>query len=137
MPGDNVAYWNKDTGVKITHFPVIHCRQGSIGYKLEWTSPHTGETLSMVYSSDTRPTRTMVEQASGIDVLVHEIVMPPDKWAMKFKHKDTLDMSQAALVLRQSCAEQLTHHTRRVWLPTDRDRPPSAVDGSHPFPGYG
>ena len=54
--GDNVAYWNKDTGVKITHFPVIHCRQGSIGYKLEWTSPDTGETLSMVYSSDTRPT---------------------------------------------------------------------------------
>ena len=28
---------NKRTGVKITHFPVIHARKGSIGYKLEWT----------------------------------------------------------------------------------------------------
>ena len=28
VPGDNVAYWNKRTGVKITHFPVIHTRKG-------------------------------------------------------------------------------------------------------------
>ncbi len=46
-PG-GLAYFNQKTGVKITHFPVIHTRKGSMGYKLEWKS------LSMVYTSDTR-----------------------------------------------------------------------------------
>lgn len=86
---DNVAYWNKETGLKITHFPVIHCRKGSIGYKLEWTPPnHPGKTLSMIYSGDTRATHTMMEKAKGVDLLVHEIVMPPDRWTMKFYHTD-------------------------------------------------
>jgi ribonuclease Z len=84
-----VAYDNKTTGMKITHFPVIHCRRGSIGFKLEFTPPnHPEKTLSMIYSSDTRPNWTMVDQASGIDVLVHEIVMPPDAWTAKFLHVD-------------------------------------------------
>ncbi len=34
-----VAYHNQDTGVKVTHYPVIHARRGSMGYKLEWTPP--------------------------------------------------------------------------------------------------
>lgn len=82
-----VAYDNKITGLKITHFPVIHCRRGSIGYKLEFTPPNDPEKkLSMIYSGDTKPNWTMVEQASGIDILVHEIVMPPDAWTAKFMH---------------------------------------------------
>ena len=80
-PGDNVAYRNRDTGVKITHFPVIHCRQGSIGYKLEWNG------LSMIYTSDTRPERHCIQQAvagkKSVDVFIHEMVVPPDVWAMK------------------------------------------------------
>jgi hypothetical protein len=36
------AYHNEATGVKITHFPVVHCRQVSIGYKLEWRKPGGG-----------------------------------------------------------------------------------------------
>ena len=83
------AYNNQTTGLKITHFPVIHCRQGSIGFKLEFTPPnHPEKTISMIYSGDTKPTLTMVEQASGIDILVHEIVMPPDAWTAKFLHVD-------------------------------------------------
>jgi ribonuclease Z len=86
VAGDNVAYDNTLTGLKITHFPVIHCRRGSIGYKLEWTPPnHPDKCLSMIYSGDTRPNQTMVEQASGIDVLVHEIVMPPYEWAKRLQ----------------------------------------------------
>ncbi len=86
VEGDNVAYNNALTGLKITHFPVIHCRRGSIGYKLEWTPPnHPDECLSMIYSGDTRPSWTMVDQASGIDVLVHEIVMPPYEWAKRLQ----------------------------------------------------
>lgn len=84
-----VAYDNQTTGLKISHFPVIHCRRGSIGYKVEFTPPnHPERTLSMIYSGDTKPNWTMIEQASGIDVLVHEMVMPPDAWTAKFLHVD-------------------------------------------------
>ncbi len=95
VPGDNVAYWNKATGVKITHFPVIHCRQGSIGYKLEWTNPTVpgAPTLTMIYTSDTRPETHCITQAKnvdpitgkarGVDVFIHEMILPPDLLAMK------------------------------------------------------
>jgi ribonuclease Z len=80
-PGDNIAYWNRNTDVKVTHFPVIHCRQGSIGYKLEWNG------LSMIYTSDTRPETHCIQQAiagkKGVDVFIHEMVVPPEVWAMK------------------------------------------------------
>lgn len=86
VPGDNVAYHNKQTGVKITHFPVIHTRKGSIGYKLEWTRPD-GTVLTMIYTSDTRPETHCIDQATnggaGIDVFIHEMVPPPAVWAMK------------------------------------------------------
>jgi len=83
-----VAYWNKDTGVKITHFPVIHCRQGSIGYKLEWNG------LAMMYSSDTKPEKVCLRQAfkkkgnnkAPLDVFIHEMVVPPEIWAMQAEH---------------------------------------------------
>lgn len=80
-----VAYDNGSTGVKITHFPVIHCRKGAMGYKLEWT--HGGETLSMIYTSDTKPEVNCIEQAKnngdGVDVFIHEMVVPPSVWAYK------------------------------------------------------
>lgn len=78
---DNIAYWNKDTHVKITHFPVIHTRKGAIGYKLEWNG------LSMIYTSDTRPETHCIDQAKnggkGVDVFIHEMALPPEVWAMK------------------------------------------------------
>ena len=85
----DVAYDNQTTGLRITHFPAIHCRRGSISYKLEFTPPkHPEKTISMIYSGDTKPNLTMVDQASGIDLLIHEIVMPPDAWTAKFLHVD-------------------------------------------------
>ena len=39
----NIAY--QANGVTITHFPVIHYRKGSLGYKLEWNG------LSLIYTS--------------------------------------------------------------------------------------
>lgn len=82
-----VAYDNPTTGVKITHFPVIHCRQASIGYKLEWNG------LSMIYTSDTRPETNCIAQAKnpdpdtgvprGVDVFIHEMILPPDLLTMK------------------------------------------------------
>jgi len=85
-----VAYNNAQTGVKITHFPVIHCRQGSMGYKLEWTPPGSpgSQSLSMIFTGDTKPEWDSVKQAcSGdkpLDVFIHEMIVPPEVWAMKF-----------------------------------------------------
>jgi ribonuclease Z len=72
-----VAYENPATGVKITHFPVIHTRKGSMGYKLKWNG------LSMIYTSDTRPETVSIGQAGGVDVFIHEMILPPELLAMK------------------------------------------------------
>ncbi len=78
---DNVAYNNPTTGVKITHFPVVHARKGSIGYKLEWNG------LTMIYTSDTRPETRCIDQANnggkGVDVFIHEMILPPELLTMK------------------------------------------------------
>ena len=82
-----VAYHNPDTRVRLTHYPVIHARKGSIGYKLEWTPPGASKPLTMMYSSDTKPETNSVNLAcnngDGVDVFVHEMVIPPDMWAWK------------------------------------------------------
>jgi ribonuclease Z len=82
-----VAYNNPTTGVKITHFPVIHTRKGSMGYKLEWNG------LTMIYTSDTRPETNCIDQARnvdpktgvarGVDVFIHEMILPPELLTMK------------------------------------------------------
>ncbi len=69
--GDNIAYHNPTTGVTITHFPVIHNRKGSIGYKLEWNG------LSMLYSSDTKPETHSINQGKGEAVFIHGMILPP------------------------------------------------------------
>ena len=75
----NIAYENN--GVRITHFPVIHYRKGSMGYKLEWNG------LSMIYTSDTRPETVSIQQAhnggKGVDVFIHEMCLPPEVAVMK------------------------------------------------------
>jgi ribonuclease Z len=82
-----VAYSNQATGVKVTHYPVIHARKGSMGYKLEWTPPGATNPLTMMYSSDTKPETNSVNLANnggrGVDVFIHEMVVPPDVWAYK------------------------------------------------------
>jgi len=70
-----VAY--QANGVTITHFPAIHDRDGSISYKLEWNG------LSMVFSGDTKPSDYMLKNARGVDVLIHEMVVPATVWATK------------------------------------------------------
>jgi ribonuclease Z len=75
----NIAY--QANGVTITHFPVIHYRRGSMGYKLEWNG------LSMIYTSDTRPETVSIRQAhnggQGVDVFIHEMLSPPELMVMK------------------------------------------------------
>lgn len=75
MDVGGVAY--DANGVTITHFPAVHDRDGSISYKLTWNG------LSMVFSGDTKPNDYMLQAARGVDVLIHEMVVPPDVWASK------------------------------------------------------
>jgi ribonuclease Z len=82
-----VAYNNNETGLKISHFPVIHTRRGALGFKVEWNG------LSMIYTSDTKPETNCIDQANnvdprtgrarGVDVFIHEMAVPPEIWAMK------------------------------------------------------
>ncbi|MFH1136242.1 MAG: MBL fold metallo-hydrolase [Pseudomonadota bacterium] len=73
---DNVAY--NHNGVKITHFPAVHCRSAALSYKLEWNG------LSIIYSGDTLPNQYMIDHArQGVDVLIHEMVMPAENWVAK------------------------------------------------------
>jgi len=51
-----VAY--QDHGVKITHFPAVHDRQGSISYKLEWNG------LSLIFSGGTKRSSTRARSQS-------------------------------------------------------------------------
>jgi ribonuclease Z len=85
-----VAYENPRTRAKITAFPVIHDRKGAIGYKLEWTTPD-GQTLSMIFTGDTKPESLTLHQAKnggkGVDVLIHEMALPPEVLVMKMAGK--------------------------------------------------
>jgi ribonuclease Z len=85
-PEPIIVYDNASAGVRISAYPVIHARKGAVSYKLEWTNPN-GDTLSMIFTGDTKPERLTVEQAAnngvGIDVLIHEMGVPPEVWAMK------------------------------------------------------
>jgi ribonuclease Z len=77
LPYMEVGTAYESNGVKITHFPAVHCRDGSISYKLEWNG------LSMVFTGDTKPNNYVIQNARGVDVLIHEMVVPPETWAAK------------------------------------------------------
>jgi len=106
-PGDNIAYNNPTTGVKITHFPVIHARKGSIGYKLEWRG------LTMIYTGDTKPEIHSKDQAinggNGVDVFIHEMVVPAQVWAMKMARSTTLPDESSALVQDLQMVQNSSH----------------------------
>jgi len=58
-------------GVKVTSFPVIHCINGAVGYRLDFAG------LSFVFSGDTRPALPLVRACKGgVDLLIHECFPP-------------------------------------------------------------
>jgi len=75
MKNPGLAYHKN--GVKISHFPAIHARDGSISYKLEWNG------ISMVFTGDTKPNNYVLEHAQGVDILIHEMAAPADVWTTK------------------------------------------------------
>ncbi len=99
-----VAY--HDRGVRITHFPAVHDRQGSISYKLEWNG------LSLIFSGDTKPSQYMIDQAGqGVDLFIHEMHEPPETYVYKagLRPEDkgwTAAVQQAQMVLDNSHTPQ-------------------------------
>jgi ribonuclease Z len=68
-----------EDGVKIYAFPVVHCIEGSLGYRLEWNG------LVFVYTADSEPSTFEAEQAKDADVFIHEVFPSPEDFAAHTK----------------------------------------------------
>jgi len=66
-----------ENGVVVRSFPVPHGIDGAVGYRLEWKG------LSMVFAGDCEPSTFTVENAQGLDVLIHEIFNTPETYVEK------------------------------------------------------
>lgn len=75
VPYDRTELIYERNGVRVTSFPVIHVLNGAVGYRVEYGG------LSVVFSGDTKPSRTVVEAARGCDLLIHEAFLPPRTFA--------------------------------------------------------
>ena len=63
-----------ENGVKVTSFPAIHIRDGSVSFRLDWNG------LSFVFGGDSVPNKWFVKEAKGADVVVHECFFTPEQW---------------------------------------------------------
>jgi len=68
-----------EDGVKIYALPVVHCIDGSLGYRLEWKG------LVFAYTSDSEPSTFEAEQSKGADVFIHEVLPSPEGFALHTK----------------------------------------------------
>ena len=75
VPYDRTQVIYERNGVSITSFPVIHALNGAIGFRVDYAGQ------SVVFSGDTKPTRTLVEAAQDCDLLIHETFLPPEVFA--------------------------------------------------------
>lgn len=61
-------------GVKVTTFPAIHIRDGSVSFRLDWKG------RSFVFGGDSVPNKWFAKEAKGADVVVHECFFTPEQW---------------------------------------------------------
>ena len=64
-------------GAKITAFPAVHALDGAVSYRLDWKG------YSVVYSGDTKPTKWLIDNSKGVDLLIHESFPSPKIFAKK------------------------------------------------------
>ncbi|HPO17092.1 MAG TPA: MBL fold metallo-hydrolase [Candidatus Hydrogenedentes bacterium] len=125
----SVVYQDDEKGVTITAFPAVHCRQGSVSYKLEWNG------LSMIFAGDTKPNYYMVDAASpGVDVLIHEIVVPVDVWAERATGVSPSDTEHFAIARRGAQMVQDSSHTPQRafgYILSQLEVPPRLAVGTH------
>jgi len=90
VPYDKPATVYERNGVKISSFPVIHIMNGAVGYRLDYKGS------SVVFTGDTRPSKTTLEACKGgVDLLIHE-TFPS---AAVFAKKASVPKEQADLVV--------------------------------------
>jgi len=90
VPYDKPATVYERNGVKVSSFPVIHIMNGAVGYRLDYKGN------SVVFTGDTRPSKTTVEACKGgVDLLIHE-TFPS---AAVFAKKASVPEKQAELVV--------------------------------------
>lgn len=65
MDEGGVAY--EDNGVKITHWPTSHTKDGATSYRLDWNG------RSFCYTGDNRPNSLTIKYCKGVDMLVSEV----------------------------------------------------------------
>jgi ribonuclease Z len=104
-----VAYDDKAKGIRISWFPAVHDRNGSVSYLLEWNG------LSMIFSGDTRPNYFMLnklkQSPKPVDLLIHEMVIPADLWAAIASGG-----TASPLAIKTSRAVQQNSHTPELAL---------------------
>jgi ribonuclease Z len=64
MDEGGVAY--EKNGVKITHWPTSHTKDGASSYRLDWNG------RSLCYTGDNRPNSLTIKYCSGVDMLISE-----------------------------------------------------------------
>jgi ribonuclease Z len=68
----HVVYDNN--GVKVTSFPAIHIRDGSVSFRLDWNG------MSFVFGGDSVPNKWFMKEAKNADIVVHECFFTPEQW---------------------------------------------------------
>jgi ribonuclease Z len=68
-----IAY--QKNGVTIKHFPALHIADGAISYRMDWNG------LSFVWTGDTQPNHFVVENAKGVDILIHETAPTVERYS--------------------------------------------------------
>ena len=68
-----IAY--QKNGVTIKHFPALHIMDGAISYRMDWNG------LSFVWTGDTQPNHFVVENAKGVDLLIHETAPTVERYS--------------------------------------------------------
>jgi ribonuclease BN (tRNA processing enzyme) len=54
-------------GVKITHWPTSHTKDGATSYRLDWSG------RSICITGDNRPNSLMIKYCKGVDMLISEV----------------------------------------------------------------
>jgi ribonuclease BN (tRNA processing enzyme) len=104
-------------GVRVTAFRVEHGRLQAFGYRID--TP----TRSIVISGDTRPSETLIRMATGVDVLIHEVIpsgqvqlgnRPNVDWAKYIAEHHTTSIQLGELAARAKPKLLIvSHNTRR------------------------
>ena len=104
-------------GVRVTAFRVEHGRLQAFGYRID--TP----TKSIVISGDTRPSETLIRMATGVDVLIHEVIpsvqvqlgnRPNVDWAKYIaEHHTTSTQLGEVAALAKPKLLIVSHNTRR------------------------